>query len=155
MNIAAILQKHGIVPVAPVTARPTGTPQTQAGRHVPAVPVVPVPKNEGGSGDAIPALQDAAQIARQRTRLLAEPPASPTPDHSDLRARLLRIAATCAVPAEIVHAIATDAALSFCLDMTDAELTRWLNIVGTREMHARGLLRSGQWAIPSVADVPP
>ena len=86
---------------------------------------------------------------------LAEPPASPTPDYADLRARLRGIADEHGIAAGIVGAVATDAALSFCEDLTDAELTRWLNIVGTRAMHARGMLRSGQWAIPSVADVPP
>ncbi len=72
-----------------------------------------------------------------------------------LRSRLLAIAEAHAIPAEIVHAIATDAALHFCADMSDLALTRWLNIVGTREMHRRGLLPSGVWAIPSVADVQP
>ena len=41
-----------------------------------------------------------------------------------------------------------------CSAVSGRLLTRWLNIVGTRAMHARGMLRSGQWAIPSVADVP-
>ena len=68
-----------------------------------------------------------------------------------LRARLLDIAQAHAIPADIVQAVATDAALGWCTDMTDAELTRWLNITGTREMHARGLLPSGVWAIPSAA----
>ncbi len=72
-----------------------------------------------------------------------------------LRTRLLGIAEAYGVPAEIVHATPSDAVLQFCGDMTDFQLARWLNIVGTREMHRCGLLPSGVWAIPSVADVQP
>jgi len=70
----------------------------------------------------------------------------------DLRTRLLAIAEAYGLPADIVQAVATAEALSFCMGMTDAELTRWANIVCTREMYRRGLLTHG-WAIPSAAHV--
>jgi len=70
----------------------------------------------------------------------------------DLRTRLLAIAEAYGLPADIVQTVATAEALSFCMGMTDAELTRWANIVCTRELYRRGLLTHG-WAIPSAAHV--
>ncbi len=99
-----------------------------------------------------PLSPEAIELARtHKIELLAALP--DTSSATVLRARLLRIAEAHAIPAGIVHAIATNVALEFCMDMTDAELCRWLNIVGTRALHARGLLPSGVWAIPSAAHV--
>lgn len=72
-----------------------------------------------------------------------------------LRERLHAIARVHGIDADIVRAVATDDALAFACawPMDDVALTRWLNIVGTRELYRRGLLTHG-WAIPSVAHAP-
>jgi len=98
------------------------------------------------SGGPLPA--QAVELARlHKGELLAELDGT-----LDLRTRLLAIAEAYGLPADIVQAVATAEALSFCMGMTDAELTRWANIVCTRELYRRGLLTHG-WAIPSAAHV--
>lgn len=99
-----------------------------------------------GSTGTVPA--DVVELARtHKAELLAELDGTGT-----LRTRLLAIGEAHAIPAAIVDAVATDDALRWCLGMTDAELTRWANIVCTRELYRRGLLTHG-WAIPSAAHV--
>lgn len=83
-----------------------------------------------------------------------EPPERENPTDR-VRARLLLIAEHHGMNAEIVRAIATDEALRFSLDLNDAQLARWLNIVATRWMTERGMIKPGTWAIPSVAHLPP
>jgi len=99
-----------------------------------------------GSTGTVPA--DVVELVRaHKAELLAELDGTLA-----LRTRLLELAASYAIPAEIVQVIATDDALGWCLGMTDAELTRWANIVCTREMYRRGLLKHG-WLIPEAAHV--
>lgn len=97
-------------------------------------------------GGPLPA--QAVELARlHKGELLAELDGPDT-----LRTRLQAIAEAYGLPADIVQAVATAEAVSFCMGMTDAEMTRWANIVCTREMYRRGLLTHG-WAIPSAAHV--
>lgn len=100
------------------------------------------------TADGIPA--QALELARElKPALLAEL----SPCHR-VRERLLRIAEHHGIDAEIVRTIATDDALRFSVDLNDAQLSRWLNIVATRELSRRGQLTPGTWAIPSVAHLP-
>lgn len=78
------------------------------------------------SGEPLP--PQAIELAREhKAEILAQLDGA-----ADLRARLLAIAEAYGIPAEIVQAVATDDALRWCLGLSDAELTRWLNIVGTQ-----------------------
>lgn len=144
-------------PLHPQNPQTSANPQTHATPSDPHDPQVPQPT---GSANA----SDHAEL-RARLHQLAESENLPpdivdrltdaaAPELAELRARLLGIAEAHAIPAEIVQAIATDAALHWCAGMTDFQLARWLNIVGTRELYRRGLLTHG-WAIPSTADVQP
>ena len=115
------------------------------------------------SAGPIPA--DLSALAREhKPELLAAlptvPATAPEPPEREnptdrVRARLLLIAEANGIDAEIVRAIATDEALRFSRDLNDTQLARWLNIVGTRWMTERGMLKPGCWAIPSVAHLPP
>ncbi|WP_297926733.1 hypothetical protein [Metallibacterium sp.] len=98
---------------------------------------------------------DLIELARQhKAELMAELSQGET-QTDRVRARLLLIAEANGIDAEIVRAIATDEALRFSRDLNDTQLARWLNIVGTRWMTERGMLKPGCWAIPSVAHLPP
>jgi hypothetical protein len=100
-----------------------------------------------------PLTVELIELARtHKGELLAELPDSAAPAAA-LRERLHAIAKVHGIDADIVRAVATDDALAFTWPMDDAALTRWLNIVGTRELYRRGLLTHG-WAIPSVAHAP-
>ncbi len=63
MSVAAILEQHGFVPVAPVLSRKVGTPQTIAVQRVPVVPAVPVQKHKGGN---------SSNLIRQRMLEIAQ-----------------------------------------------------------------------------------
>jgi hypothetical protein len=45
-TLAAILEQSGLVPAVPDASRCSGTPESKARSHVPAVPVVPVRKHQ-------------------------------------------------------------------------------------------------------------
>ena len=47
MNVAAILQAHGLVPNVPSPRQEVGTAQTLVASHVPTVPTVPTEKSRG------------------------------------------------------------------------------------------------------------
>lgn len=47
MNVAAILQAHGLVPSVPSPRQEVGTAQTLVASHVPTVPTVPTEKSRG------------------------------------------------------------------------------------------------------------
>jgi len=47
MNVAAILQAHGLVPSVPSPRQEVGTAQTLVASHVPTVPAVPTEKSRG------------------------------------------------------------------------------------------------------------
>ncbi|MHB1799095.1 MAG: hypothetical protein ACYCUI_12470 [Vulcanimicrobiaceae bacterium] len=146
---ARVLRELGFVPVVPEVSRHSGTAESKAGRHVPVVPVVPAQKSMGEN-------EPTPDLTFQRHRLIAAAVAQGIDAEiilngtDALRARLHGIAEAHGIPPAIVQAVATAEALSFCTGMTDAELTRWANIVCTRELYRRGLLKRG-WAIPSAA----
>ncbi|THD09694.1 hypothetical protein [Metallibacterium scheffleri] len=100
------------------------------------------------SGEPLPvALIELAR--KHKAELLALLPDA----HAATRERLHAIAKVHGIGPEIVRAVATDRALGFCMPMSDAALTRWLNITGTREAYRIGTLKHG-WLIPSAAHMP-
>ena len=126
----------------------------------------PATKNENGtrtpatvatSATLEPELSQLSQLSQGVTfeNHFSDPPTAPATQTDRVRARLLRIAEAHGIDAEVVHTIASDEALRFSLDLNDYQLTRWLNIVGTRWMTEHGKLKPGTWAIPSVAHLPP
>ncbi len=76
-----------------------------------------------------------------------EPPASPTPDHADLRVTLYRLAEAEGLPRAIVDRL-TDADLqpdNGCDLLDDAGLRRWLHVLHENERMQRGMAPPG-WA---------
>jgi len=53
MSVAAILQRHGLVPAVPDVSTQAGTPVVTQERHVPAVPVVPAREQVGEEEDGV------------------------------------------------------------------------------------------------------
>ncbi|MDE1989143.1 MAG: hypothetical protein ACYCUI_12385 [Vulcanimicrobiaceae bacterium] len=130
-NLRLIPSRTGTVPADVVELARANKPELLAVLADPAAPAATVPPQQPQATSQHRESQDA------------------------LRERLHAIARVHGIDADIVRAVATDDALAFACawPMDDVALTRWLNIVGTRELYRRGLLKHG-WAIPSVAHVP-
>ena len=74
MSVCAdVLRELGFVPVVPAVSREAGTAESEAGRHVPAVPAVPAQKSMGRNAGASEApatvLHLRADLGEQRRRL--------------------------------------------------------------------------------------
>jgi hypothetical protein len=70
MNVAAILERVGFVPIVPTAPEQVGTAPAVAAQRVPAVPIVPTPKSKGGN-EAKDAPSAGAEWRHARAVLLA------------------------------------------------------------------------------------
>lgn len=69
MNVAAILERAGLVPIVPMAPQRAGTAPAPAAQRVPVVPSVPTAKSEGAS-EAREAASAGAATADARAALL-------------------------------------------------------------------------------------
>lgn len=73
MNVAAILQAHGLVPIVPSARQEVGTPQTLVASHVPIVPRVPAGNGRGTPEvEETPAADSAVRVDRAALLALSD-----------------------------------------------------------------------------------
>lgn len=92
MNVASILQAHGLVPTVPSPRHEVGTPQTLVASHVPSVPKVPTEKGKGAAAsvDIRPGLQALADRLGLDDAIVRQIPAADLPMWATVPAEALQ-----------------------------------------------------------------